>query len=105
MTSYMLFAKERHESGDLKHMSISETGQRIAQEWSGLTESEKQVSWATRMICFCFIEANLRYRNTPNSRKKILNAIIANGDLSMVKILLQLREPIQSRRLHSSGGQ
>jgi hypothetical protein len=42
-TSFCLYLSERYESGDLKHMSIGDATARVAQEWKGLTDSEKEV--------------------------------------------------------------
>jgi hypothetical protein len=56
MAAFIFFSKERYASGDLKHMKVGEAGQRIAQEWSGLTESEKQVS--EKSTTFRLIKAN-----------------------------------------------
>ncbi|KAL1984823.1 hypothetical protein VTN96DRAFT_8667 [Rasamsonia emersonii] len=41
-SSFLFFVEERFKSGDLKHMSIREATKRIADEWRGLTEQEKE---------------------------------------------------------------
>jgi len=41
---YVYFTIDRHSSGDLKHIPISEAGKLIANEWKALGASEKQVS-------------------------------------------------------------
>ena len=45
LSPYILFARERHASGDLRGMPISESGKLIGQEWKGLTAGEKEVSF------------------------------------------------------------
>jgi hypothetical protein len=58
-SSFRLYLSERYESGDLKHMAIGDAAARIAQEWKGLTDREKEVRqiislnslrWANRLI-------------------------------------------------------
>ncbi|PWY83198.1 HMG box protein [Aspergillus sclerotioniger CBS 115572] len=39
---YLFYAEERHQAGDLKHMTVPERGVRIAEEWRGMTDAEKQ---------------------------------------------------------------
>ncbi|CEJ59018.1 hypothetical protein PMG11_07655 [Penicillium brasilianum] len=42
ITAYMWYLKERHDSGDFKHLHVKEAASRIASEWKSLTDSEKQ---------------------------------------------------------------
>jgi hypothetical protein len=42
-SSFMLFAQERQRSGDLKHISLGETGKLLGQEWKELSDGDKQV--------------------------------------------------------------
>jgi hypothetical protein len=42
-TSYNIYTRERYNSGDLKHMPITDATHRIAEEWKGLTDQEKEV--------------------------------------------------------------
>ncbi|KAI9696570.1 MAG: hypothetical protein M1836_005589 [Candelina mexicana] len=39
--SYNIFFKERVDSGDLKHMTITDMGKLVSSEWNGLTKEEK----------------------------------------------------------------
>ncbi|KKK16342.1 hypothetical protein P175DRAFT_0473594 [Aspergillus ochraceoroseus IBT 24754] len=39
---YIYFFKERHEAGDLKYMAAADLSARVAEEWRGLTDTEKQ---------------------------------------------------------------
>jgi hypothetical protein len=42
---------ERIESGDLKHMKVSEIGSLVGSEWKGLSENEKKVlSFAAHLV-------------------------------------------------------
>ncbi|KAL1961622.1 hypothetical protein VTN77DRAFT_1372 [Rasamsonia byssochlamydoides] len=41
-TPYNSYCKERFQSGDLKHMSITDAARRITEEWKGMTEQEKE---------------------------------------------------------------
>jgi hypothetical protein len=43
MGSYILFAKNRQESGDFKNIAIPERARLIGKEWRALTVAEKQV--------------------------------------------------------------
>ncbi|OGM44068.1 HMG box protein [Aspergillus bombycis] len=42
-SSYVFFYLERTGQGDFKHMAVKDIGVRVAEEWKGLTESEKEV--------------------------------------------------------------
>ena len=50
VTTYMWFVAERFDSGDFKNTPLKEAGQRIAAEWKGMTESEKQVSFSSPLL-------------------------------------------------------
>ncbi|GAB1196282.1 hypothetical protein APSETT444_005551 [Aspergillus pseudonomiae] len=41
-SSYVFFYLERTGQGDFKHMTVKDIGARVAEEWKGLTESEKE---------------------------------------------------------------
>ena len=43
MVSYILFAKNRQESGDFKNIPVVERGRLIGKEWRALSSDEKQV--------------------------------------------------------------
>ncbi|KAJ5587762.1 uncharacterized protein N7459_003527 [Penicillium hispanicum] len=40
-TAFALFCKDRHASGDLKHMSMKDSSARITEEWKSMTDAEK----------------------------------------------------------------
>lgn len=42
-TSYLIFLTERTSHGDFKHMAVKDIAVRVAEEWKGLTSSEKEV--------------------------------------------------------------
>jgi len=44
ISAFILFSSDRHSSGDLKHIVVSEAGKLIANEWKALGAAEKQVS-------------------------------------------------------------
>lgn len=46
ISAYLWFVKERHESGDFKHLPVKDAALRLAGEWKDLTDSEKQVSYS-----------------------------------------------------------
>lgn len=46
ISAYLWFVKERHESGDFKHVPVKDAALRLAGEWKDLTDSEKQVSYS-----------------------------------------------------------
>lgn len=50
MGSYILFAKNRQESGDFKNIAIPERAKLIGQEWRALTLAEKQVCGHTNQL-------------------------------------------------------
>ncbi|KAJ5832429.1 hypothetical protein N7474_000740 [Penicillium riverlandense] len=41
-SAFMFYVQERYASGDFRHMKVTDATSRVAQEWKGLTESEKQ---------------------------------------------------------------
>ncbi|CAL5870886.1 uncharacterized protein PFLUO_LOCUS5127 [Penicillium psychrofluorescens] len=41
-SAFMFYVQERYASGDFLHMKVTDATTRVAQEWKGLTESEKQ---------------------------------------------------------------
>ncbi|KAE8159954.1 hypothetical protein BDV40DRAFT_271673, partial [Aspergillus tamarii] len=42
-SSYVFFYLERTGQGDFKHMAVKDISARVAEEWNGLTDSEKEV--------------------------------------------------------------
>lgn len=49
-TSYLIFLTERTSQGDFKHMAVKDIAVQVAEEWKGLTSSEKEVRWRQRFI-------------------------------------------------------
>lgn len=85
---YIMYTRERFDSGDLKHMPIVEATGRIAQEWKGLTEQEKKVRiWQTigplsTMLTF------IRDRNMRDCTSKTHRDTSKNIALCMERILI-----------------
>lgn len=44
LPAYMIYASERRDSGDLRHMRAMDMSQQTAREWQGMTDAEKEVS-------------------------------------------------------------
>lgn len=43
LSAYLLFSAARHESGDLRNISVPERAKLISVEWKALSEDEKEV--------------------------------------------------------------
>lgn len=46
LSPYLWFMKERHESGDFKHLTVKDASMRLSGEWKNLTDAEKQVRFS-----------------------------------------------------------
>ena len=99
---YLFYAEERHQAGDLKHMTIPERGVRIAEEWRGMTDAEKQV---------CILKpwtrsgTHIANRNTCVYKKPILNGTSVNTRKSMARMPPTPRDARLNERCNMSAKQ
>jgi hypothetical protein len=87
-TPFILFAVNRHASGDFKHIAVTERLRLISREWKELSESEKEV-------CLCIeasppSDANVLGRNT---NRLLLRTALATKKSTAIftNMLLQAR--------------
>ena len=86
-TSYLIFLTERTSQGDFKHMAVKDIAVRVAEEWRGLTSSEKEVG---ERLWFLEKDPNTDlYRNTNTCSPSTKSVTCASTGKRMARSLEQ----------------